>query len=126
MKRDRGLTPRIVPVTPELAKLLRPLIESADRDGSAYVFRKKNGEPYKNLGKWLPALSRIARVRHINFHNQRHAFAHRAWDNGLSSDMILQILGHEDAKTTKIYMRQITVPYEAVKYMSKKVGNKDR
>jgi len=118
-KRDRSRTPRQVPITPDLAETLRPLVEKAEGE---YVFTNGGGAPHKGLSRWLPALAERAKVKPFQFHSMRHRFAHDMWERDAPIDDIQYVLGHEDQKTTRIYLAQITVRHGAVKYMYDAVG----
>jgi len=113
-KRDRSKTPRTVPVTPELKEILAPLVSA---NGTAYVFAKKNGKPLKNMSRWLPTLCERAGVQPFQFHSIRHRFAHDMHERKAPIDDIQQVLGHEDQKTTRIYLSQIVTRHDAVRYM---------
>ena len=69
------------------------------------------------MGRWLPNLCKEAGVEPFQFHSLRHYFAHRLWKNKAPIEYIQLLLGHEDLKTTKIYLSQITLPYDIVKYI---------
>ena len=43
--------------------------------------------------------------KHISSHRSRHTFATVSISNGIDYDVISEVLGHTDIKTTKIYTK---------------------
>jgi len=61
----------------------------------------------KNVNKDLTEIGKIAKIPNpdqITFYVARHTFATVLKDSGHSVEMIKELLGHEDIKTTQIYL----------------------
>ena len=72
---------------------------------------RKNGcfveGPYGDRKKLMKRLCEKAGVRYFRFHPLRHAGASIMDSNSVPMGAIQRILGHENRKTTKIYLHSI-------------------
>jgi len=114
-KKGGHLTPRKVPMTDYLFKILSR--GSAQRNKQIpYVFwhtytSRKTGEQHQgSFGRrkrLMPGLCKKAGVRYFNFHALRHSGASVMDSLGVPIGSIQRILGHEQRKTTEIYLQSI-------------------
>jgi integrase len=75
---------------------------------SEYVFpNPKTGKPYDYRDKFLPRLCRLAEVRPFMYHALRHFGASKLDNLGVPLTDIQELLGHERATTTDIYLRSL-------------------
>jgi integrase len=111
-KRGGHLTPRKVPMTQKLHEVLSRRFAERDQT-KPWVFwhtywSSKAGErqegPFKRRPKTLPTLCQRAGVPHFGFHALRHAGASLMDNSGVPLGAIQKILGHENRKTTEIYL----------------------
>jgi integrase len=106
---------RRIPMTQRLFDVLSRRLQTRD-EGKPWVFwhtyiDRRTGEkisgPYKDRRKIMETLCRKAGVRYFRFHPLRHAGA-SALDRGrVPIGTIQKILGHEDRKTTEIYLHSL-------------------
>lgn len=115
-KRDRSLTPRQVPMTSRVLKILTGRFESR-KPNKPWVFwhrywsRKREcfvEGPYKSRNKLMARLCKKAGVKHFSFHALRHAGASILEQSNVPARTVQQILGHEDLTTTQIYLQTLT------------------
>jgi integrase len=109
------LTPRKVPMTRKLREVLSRRYQN--RDGSKpWVFwhrywSRKEGKhvegPYDDRKKIMKKLCKDAKVRYFRFHPIRHSGASIMDGNNVPLGAIQRILGHENRKTTEIYLHSI-------------------
>jgi len=114
-KRGGHLTPRKVPMTNKLYEVLFHLYTKRDKD-KPWVFwhrywdRKKGGwveGPYQVRSKIMTTLCEKAGVKYFRFHAFRH-FGASVLDNAnVNIGAIQRILGHENRKTTEIYLHSV-------------------
>jgi len=114
-KRGGHLTPRKVPMTQKMYEVLKSRFESRDSD-KPWVFwhrywsRKKvrfvEG-PFGDRKKLMKRLCDKAGVRYFRFHPIRHSGASIMDGNNVPIGAIQRILGHENRKTTEIYLHSI-------------------
>ncbi|MFP3867549.1 MAG: tyrosine-type recombinase/integrase [Desulfobacteraceae bacterium] len=76
-----------------------------------HTFRNKLGEkitgPYKEQNKIMRSLCQKAGVKYFRFHALRHASASVLDQQGPRLGDIQRILGHENRRTTEIYLHSI-------------------
>ncbi len=108
-------TPRKVPMTKTLYDVLRQRFENRDPD-KPWVFwhrywsRKENKfceGIYGDRKKVMKNLCEKAGVRYFRFHPIRHSGASIMDGNNVPIGAIQRILGHENRKTTEIYLHSI-------------------
>jgi integrase len=114
-KRGGHLTPRKVPMTQKLHEILSRRF--AERDESKpWVFwhtfwSSKTGEkhdgPYLERPKIMRTLCKKAGVSYFRFHALRHSGASIMDNSGVPLGSIQRILGHENRKTTEIYLHSL-------------------
>ena len=113
-KKGGHLTPRKVPMTDRLFKILSR--RYAERDpAKPWVFwhrywSRKAGKwvegPYKERKKFMKTLCRKAGVKYFRFHPLRHSGASVLDDNNVPIRDIQTILGHQHRTTTEIYLHR--------------------
>jgi integrase len=114
-KRGGHRTPRKVPMTQKLYEVLKNRYEKHDPD-KPWVFwhrywsRKKGcfmETPFGDRKKVMKRLCDKAGVRYFRFHPIRHSGASIMDSNNVPIGAIQRILGHENRKTTEIYLHSI-------------------
>lgn len=108
-------TPRKVPMTDCLYEILRRRFESRD-ESKPWVFwhrywSRKEGKflvgPFDDRKKIMKTLCKKAGVRYFRFHAIRHSGASVMDDQNVPLGAIQRILGHENRKTTEIYLHSM-------------------
>lgn len=120
-KRGGHLTPRMVPLTKGLHRILsRRLAERAPDKPWVFWHRYWSGKqgrwmegPYKSRHNLMKGLCEKAGVRHFGFHALRHAGASLLDQSRVPLGTIQRILGHENRSTTEIYLHSIGEPERA-------------
>jgi integrase len=117
-KKSGDLTPRHIPMTRKLYKVLSKRFDSRD-SAKPWVFwhsywdvkscRRKVG-PFKDRHGIMRSLCKKAGVQYFRFHALRHAGASTLELNNISIGTIQRILGHESRTTTEIYLHSIGHP----------------
>jgi len=114
-KKGGHLTPRKVPMTQKLYEVLKQRHGSRDPD-KPWVFwhrywSRKRGRfvegTFGDRKKVMKRLCEKAAVRYFRFHPLRHAGASTMDGNNVPMGAIQRILGHENRKTTEIYLHSI-------------------
>jgi len=114
-KRGGHLTPRKVPMTEKLYELLFRRYSQRDVTKPwvfwhTYWSRKagmmKQG-PYRDRNRIMKTLCKKADVRYFRVHPIRHSSASIMDNNNVPLRSIQKILGHEQEKTTEIYLHSI-------------------
>lgn len=114
-KKGGHLTPRKVPMTEKLFRVLSHRFEHREK-GKPWVFwhrywDKKKKEwvegPYKDRKKIMGTLCERAGVRYFRFHPLRHLGASILDHANVNLGSIQRILGHENRSTTEIYLHSI-------------------
>ena len=114
-KRGGHKTPRKVPMTQKLHQVLKNRYEKRDPD-KPWVFwhrywSRRNGcfieGPFGDRKKVMKRLCKKAGVRYFRFHPIRHSGASIMDVNNVPIGAIQRILGHENRKTTEIYLHSI-------------------
>jgi integrase len=114
-KKGGHLTPRKIPMTQRLAEILSRRSEERKPD-MPWVFwhrywSRKAGKwcegPFGDRKKFMKTLCRKVGVRYFRFHALRHSGASVMDNNNVPIGAIQRILGHENRKTTEIYLHSI-------------------
>ncbi|BBO67923.1 hypothetical protein DSCA_18530 [Desulfosarcina alkanivorans] len=114
-KKGGHLTPRRVPMTQQLFDVLKSRCENRDTS-NPWVFwhrywSRKQGRfvegPYGDRKKVMKRLCKKAGVRYFRFHPIRHSGASIMDGNGVPMGAIQRILGHENRRTTEIYLHSM-------------------
>jgi len=114
-KRGGHLTPRQVPMTHRLYAVLSRRYKRRD-PSKPWIFwhtywSRKTGEmvsgPYQNRNKLMKRLCKKTGVRDFGFHAIRHSGASVMDNNNVPIGSIQRILGHENRRTTEIYLHSI-------------------
>jgi integrase len=114
-KKGGHLTPRKIPMTQTLYAVLRRRYEKRDPD-KPWVFwhrywSRKHGQfmegPYGDRKKLMKRLCEKAGVRYFRFHPLRHSGASIMDGHNVPLGAIQRIMGHENRKTTEIYLHSI-------------------
>lgn len=114
-KRGGHLSPRQLPMTEKLYEVLTSRYEKR-HDDKPWVFwhryfSRKEGKwvegPYSERKKFMKTLCKKAGVRYFRFHALRHSGASLMENNNVSIGTIQRVLGHENRKTTEIYLHTI-------------------
>lgn len=100
LERTKANERRVIPINDVLLQELRsiPL-----RLRSDFVFCKKNGDPYGDIGKGFKAAVRRAGIEDFRFHDLRHTFASHLVMSGVDLRTVQQLLGHKTMKMTVRY-----------------------
>ncbi|MFO7560692.1 MAG: tyrosine-type recombinase/integrase, partial [Desulfobacterales bacterium] len=115
-KKGGHLTPRRIFMTNKLLSVLKVRYEKRDQT-KPWVFwhrywSKKDGRfyegPYKDRKKIMKSLCEKAGVKYFRFHSIRHASASTMGNNNIPIGAIQSILGHENRKTTEIYLHSVS------------------
>ncbi|NTV13515.1 MAG: tyrosine-type recombinase/integrase [Desulfobulbaceae bacterium] len=115
-KKEGGdLTPRVIPLTQRLYGILVRRFEQRDPDKPwVYWHRhwsKKAGKtiegPYRDRKRIMSTLCEKAGVKYFRFHPMRHSGASVMESRGVPTVAIQRILGHENRKTTEIYLHSM-------------------
>ncbi len=114
-KRGGHLTPRRVPMTRRLHAILDRRHAQRDQD-KPWVFwhtyrQRSTGKtvsgPYRDRKSIMRALCGKAEVKYFCFHALRHAGASIMDSHNVPMGAIQRILGHENRKTTEVYLHSI-------------------
>ena len=111
-KKGGNLSPRVIPLTQRLHGILMRRFEQRDPDKPwVYWHRywsRKAGEmvegPYKDRKMIMSILCEKAGVKYFRFHPIRHSGASVMESRRVPTVAIQRILGHENRKTTDIYL----------------------
>lgn len=107
--------PREVPMIEKLHAILSQRAESRDAE-MPWVFwhtywSRKQGKwmkgPYEDRKKLMATLCKEAKVRYFRFHALRHLTASILDDLGVHIGAIQRILGHQNRRTTEIYLHSV-------------------
>ena len=114
-KRGGHLTPRKVPMTDRLFRILERRLLSRESE-KPWVFwhhywSKKEKRmitgPFRERSKFMRTLCRKAGVQYFRFHAIRHSGASVMDSISVPIGAIQRILGHENRSTTEIYLHSI-------------------
>jgi len=114
-KRGGHLTPRKVAMTQKLFDVLSQRYEKRDRT-KPWVFwhtywSSKSGKmmdgPYQERKRIMRTLCKKAGIKYFRFHALRHSGASVMDENNVPLGAIQRILGHENRRTTEIYLHSM-------------------
>jgi integrase len=92
-----------VPLSGAALDLLRGLI-SGRNDLDAWLFPGRvDGQPLKEIKRFWASLTKVAGIEGYRLHDNRHTFASHLVSSGLSLEIVVRLLGHTSAETTKRY-----------------------
>lgn len=127
-KRGGHLTPRKVPMTLQVHRILLRRYEQRDPKKPWVFWHRylawkegvwKEG-PYKYRGSLMAGLCKAAGVPPFTFHALRHAGASTLENNHVPIGSIQRILGHENRTTTEIYLHCLAgAEYDAIKVLER-------
>jgi integrase len=113
-KKGGHLTPRKVAMTQRLHEVLSRRHNERDKTNQWvfwHTYFDRKGEkvvgPYRDRHKIMRSLCRKAGVKYFRFHALRHASASVLDQRGARLGDIQRILGHENRRTTEIYLHSI-------------------
>jgi len=114
-KRGGHLTPRKVPMTEHLFKILSRRYAQRNKQIPCVFWHtdtsRKTGEQrqgaFERRKRLMPGLCKKAGVRYFNFHALRHSGASVMDNSGVPIGSIQRILGHEQRSTTEVYLQSI-------------------
>src|SRR5690606_22183140 len=114
---EREEKPIEIPITNDIKKILLS-IGNPDRSPTGYVFpilsndmtperiRATVKQKIKIVNKWLSRLCEDNDLPAITTYWSRHSFASLLKGLGTSVEMISELLGHSDPKTTRAYLQR--------------------
>lgn len=104
----KGKKDRIVTLSPVLLVMLREYALEYKPDKKGYLFEgSTKGNPYssRSLQEVIQAAKKKAGImKPGSIHSLRHSFATHLIEKGTDVTMIQKLLGHNDIKTTLIYL----------------------
>ncbi len=113
----KGDKERLVPISPDVGKLLLLHIDQNGDPNSPYVFPGNTKTGYWSLTGFereLRTACRHAGIKHLHPHQFRHLFATMALEDGAKLEIISKILGHADVGiTAKVYRHVSAKEYSA-------------
>lgn len=99
----KGNKERIVPITNELAALIRAGAAGHTTGAAARGWLFPGGRDGHLAERWVGKLMSEALPDHWSAHTLRHRFATRAYRGSRNLRAVQELLGHESVKTTEIY-----------------------
>jgi integrase len=83
--------------------LTHPDIKSPDDCEWVIESHKRKGKPYNNLHKPKTRLLKRANITDFRIHDMHHTFTSMLFNSDTSLEILMDLLGHSDYKTTKGY-----------------------
>lgn len=90
-----------------LNEVLREVLKSIPHEGEFVFVHRKTGKPYDYRDKLIPSLCRKAKIKRYTLHCLRHFGASMLDSMGVPLCDIQELLGHEQATTTAIYLQSL-------------------
>jgi integrase len=87
--------------------LLQQVLAGIPHEGEYVFMNKKTGKPYDYRDKLIPSLCRKANIKRYTLHRIRHFGASMLDSQGVPLSDIQELLGHEQATTTSIYLQNL-------------------
>ncbi len=103
-KRGGNLSPRKVAMTDKLFHVLLKRFGERDLSKPWVFWHPATGKPYKDRKKFMKRLCENAGIPYFRFHSLRHSGASVMDQANIPLGSIQRILGHENRKTTEIYL----------------------
>jgi integrase len=94
---------RSVPVSSQVAGLLREIHAFSGEPRDGYVIRSSRGLPLKSLSCTWERIRALAGIPDVRIHDLRHSFASDALMGGVPLAVIGKMLGHRQLSTTQRY-----------------------
>ena len=116
--RETKSGPRMVPLSPPLARVLDGIPRPADNPW--VIAGRKPGTHLSDLTYYWRCIADEARLKDIRIHDCRHSYASRALALGHSLSMIGRLLGHSEVATTARYAHLVR---DAEKAAASRVGD---
>ena len=106
------MTERLFDILPEpiqvpLNEMLREVLSQIPHDGEYVFINGKTGRAYDYRDKLIPSLCRKAKIPRYTLHAIRHFGASQLDNQGVPLTDIQELLGHEQATTTAIYLQSL-------------------
>jgi integrase len=92
---------RHIPLNATAIETLRTWRGRASKDG--YVFSSRTGKRMDNVTAAWTGLLKEAKIENFRWHDLRHHFASRLVMAGVDLNVVRELLGHTDMKTTLVY-----------------------
>ena len=80
---------RRVPLNSTALEVLKPLAQEP-----GFVFKKSNGQPFKDIGESFKTACKDAKIEGVVFHTLRHTFETRSIERGANIANVTEIMGH--------------------------------
>ena len=103
--RDGSEEIREIPIHGSLLQCFHSL--PANQTEGFVLSSNASGSPYKDLRKRLKRCLERANIQTFSFHAFRHYGASRLADSGVPLNVLQELLGHHDIKTTSIYLQTL-------------------
>lgn len=103
----KGKAERHIPLNKTVLALLKERYYSKFNSPDNYVFCKDNGFPYtvnRASRIFREAVQEAGLDSGIHLHTLRHSFASQLINNGAGLNVVKELLGHSDIRTTQVYM----------------------
>jgi integrase len=88
-------------------EVLRDVLSQIPHEGEYVFINNKTGEAYDYRDKLIPSLCRKAEIPRYTLHAIRHFAASRLDNQGTPLSDIQELLGHEQATTTSLYLQSL-------------------
>ncbi len=88
-------------------EVLKEVLAGIPHDGQYVFMNQKTGRAYDYRDKLIPSLCRKAKIPRYTLHAIRHFGASRLDNQGTPLSDIQELLGHEQATTTAIYLQSL-------------------
>jgi integrase len=97
------------PMLPQVEEILKRKWKARDKEQPWVFINPRTKKPYSERPRWMNAICTRAKIKPFEFHNIRHAVAHRLDDSGKASlRQIRDLLGHNRVTTTDEYLRSMS------------------
>jgi len=104
----KGGRARVIPLHEEVVEVLKALRKEKPGLPEAFVFRQKNGNPYKDYTInriWKRIRESLGLPEEVKFYGaSRHSFGTIILRKGVGVEFVRRFMGHADIRTTKRYL----------------------